>query len=266
MSLRSDTAEFAELAWLSADCLRVGVVVPPSNPVVEPELDALVGDDILPYSARLPRFTGLTLQQRNERYVPAYADALDSLEGLGLTCALVAMTGPNYQFGIDGDRQMCAELSARFEVPVRTASLAIHDSLIALGINQIHLFSPYPDWLTEQTERYWSGAGMNVVEVEHLLAAGEQFRAYETTTEEVVAHLRSADPDPGCALLLTGTGMVSVASIYQVARRSRVPILSSNLCGAWWILQQCGRRPGSGLYQSVAPDHLPAPDGAARPQ
>jgi maleate isomerase len=249
--------EFPELAWLSDDCLRVGVVVPPSNPVVEPELDALLGDDIRLYSARLPRRPGLTLRQRNEMYFASYADALDSLEGIGAACAYIAMSGPNYQFGIDGDRELCSELSRRFGLPVRTASLAIHDALTSLGLNRIHLVSPYPDWLTEQTVAYWSSAGITVAAVDHLLRQGEEFRAYEMETDEVADHLRAVDPEPGSALLLTGTGMVSVASIYQVAYGCKVPILSSNLCGARWILRQCDQRPGSGLYQRVAPAHVP---------
>ncbi|MEI6252613.1 MAG: hypothetical protein WCP30_07390 [Mycobacteriaceae bacterium] len=250
--------QFPELAWLADDCLRVGVVVPPSNPVVEPELDALLGDDIILYSARLPRFTGTTLEQRNQLYVPAYAEALDSLEGIEAVCAYIAMTGPIYQFGVEGDRELCMQLSNQFELPVRTASLAIHDALTSLGINRIHLVSPYPGWLTEQTVAYWSGAGINVVAVDHLLGKGEEFRAYEMQTDEVVEHLRSVDPEPDCALLLTGTGMVSIASIYAMGHRCRAPILSSNLCGAWWILGECGDRPGSGLYRRMAPAHLPA--------
>lgn len=251
--------DFPELAWLSDDCLRVGVVVPPSNPVVEPELDALLGDDITLYSARLPRFPGLTLEQRNELYVPAYADALDSLDGLDPVCAFIAMTGPTYQFGVEGDRDLCAQLSEQFDQPVRTASLAIHDALVAMEINRIHLVSPYPDWLTEQTVDYWSGSGMNVVAVDHLLAQGEQFRAYEMGTDEVVKHLRAVNPEPDSALLLSGTGMVSVASIYQMGHGGRTPILSSNLCGAWWMLSACGRHQGSRLYRRVAPAHVPQP-------
>lgn len=253
------TPEFPELAWLDPNCLRVGVVVPPSNPVVEPELDALLGDDILIYSERLPRFTGMTLEERNRRYVPAYRESLDGLYGLNAECALIAMTGPNYRLGLDGDRELCHELSTAFDAPVRTASLAIHDALAGLGIGRIHLLTPYPDWLTDQTVRYWSEGGIDVVAVEHLLAEGEEFRAYETTSDEVVTRLRSIDPQPGCAVLLTGTGMVSIASIYQMGHAVNVPILSSNLCGAWWILQQCGHRPGSGLYQRIAPEHVPSP-------
>ena len=238
---------------------RVGVVVPPSNPVVEPELDALVGNDVLVYGARLPRFTGRTLEERNELYMPAYAEALDELFGLDPVCALVAMTGPNYHLGVDGDRDLCADLTARFSAPVRTASLAIHDTLDALGINKIHLLTPYPDWLTDETVRYWTGGGMNVVAVENLLSKGEEFHAYETGTDEVVARLRAIDPEPDSAVLLTGTGLVSVASIYLVGHGCRVPILSSNLCGVWWILNQCGDSPGSDLYQEIALSHIAGP-------
>ncbi|MFZ4372876.1 MAG: hypothetical protein ACOYO2_06550 [Mycobacterium sp.] len=230
---------------------RVGVVVPPSNPVVEPELDALVGDDVLVYGSRLPRWPGLTLQERNRMYVPAYADSLDGLFGLDPVCALVALTGPNYHLGVDGDRDMCADLTKRFGAPVHTASLAIHDALTALRISNIHLLSPYPDWLTGETVGYWSRSGINVMSVKTLLNAGEDFQAYETGTDEVVARLRAIDPEPGSAVLLTGTGLVSVASIYLVGHGCRVPILSSNFCGAWWVLKQCAGSSGSELYQEI---------------
>ena len=235
---------------------RVGVVVPPSNPVVEPELDALVGNDVLVYGSRLPRFAGLTLPERNRMYVPAYADSLDELFGLDPVCALVAMTGPNYHLGVDGDRDMCADLTKRFGAPVHTASLAIHDTLTSLEITDIHLLSPYPDWLTDETVRYWSGAGMNVVAVEHLLSHGEEFHAYETGTDEVVNRLRLIDPAPGSVILLTGTGLVSAASIYLTGHSCRVPTLSSNVCGAWWILSQCAGSLGSELYQEIKREAL----------
>ena len=144
--------------------------------------------------------------------------------------------------------------------PVSTASLAIYRTLNSLGINRIQLLSPYPDWLTGETVRYWEGAGMTVVAVEHLLGEGQAFSAYETCTEEVVAHLQSVEPEADCAVLVTGTGLVSVASIYQMDYGCSRPILSSNLCGAWWILQQCDCSPGSRLYREIAPGHVPCED------
>jgi maleate isomerase len=242
-----------ELAWLGDHCRRVGLVVPPCNPVAEPEMDTLLGDDVLIYSDRLPRLVGLPLEERNLRYVPAYGDALDELAGLDLECALIAMTGPNYRLGLEGDRELCAELSTRLGAPVATTSLATFEALTALGANRIHLVSPYPNWLTDTAVEYWSGAGIEVAGLERLLGEDEEFHAYETPTAEVVAHLKSLAPEEGATVVLSGTGLGSVAATWQVAEALEAPILSSDLCGAWWILNQCEGIEGSDLYRSIAP-------------
>lgn len=231
-------------------------MVPPSNPVAELELDALVGDEIQVYSDRLPVFAEMALVDRNHLYVAAYGGALNELAGLGLTCALIAMTGPNYRLGIDGDRRLCAEMSEKLGAPVRTTSLASHDALQAVGIDRIHLVSPYPRWLTKEAVRYWDEAGITVISVENFLAEGEEFRAYETMTGEVVARLTAVEPKPGTAVMLTGTGLGSVAAIHRLSSSTKVPILSSDLCGAWWVLEQCAGSAGSELYRTIAGEFI----------
>lgn len=232
------------------------MVVPPSNPVAEPELDALLGDEVLVYSDRLPLFAGLDLEERNQRYVTAYADALDELSGLELDCALVAMTGPNYRLGPEGDRDLCAGLAERLGAPVATTSLATVEALARLGIGRVHLVSPYPDWLTRGAQGYLAAAGIEVLDVENLLGEGEEFHAYRTPTAEVIEHLCALEPDPGAAVVITGTGLGSVAASYRVGDQVGVPLLSSDLCGAWWILKRCGGMPGSELYRRIAPAGL----------
>jgi maleate isomerase len=237
---------------------RVGVVVPPSNPVVEPELAALLGSSAILYGNRLPRFAEFDLLQRNRLYVRSYPETLDSLAGLDVACAWIAMTGPSYRFGTSGDREMCEDLASRFGAPVHTASMAIHDALVAGGSERIHLVSPYPAAITEEAVAYWRGAGFDVAAVTRMLPDGHAFNAYDTSTDVVTATLAALDPAPGAAVVITGTGLVSAASIYRTQNRFGCPVLSSNLCGAWWILRTAGATCGSVLYEAIAAGHMPS--------
>ena len=226
---------------------RAAVVVPPSNPVVEPELAALLGPGTALYGSRLPRYADFALEQRNRFYVRAYAAALDALAGLQVQAALIAMTGPNYRFGLEGDKALCDDLTQRFGAPVATASLAIYESLTAMGADRITLLSPYPDWLTAEAQQYWTGAGFTVDTVHQFFTSGQDFRAYETDSEQVVDALESFQSD--VPAVLTGTGLATINSLQQASGDNMV--MSSNLCGAWWLLRQLGLA-GSPGYRSVS--------------
>lgn len=226
---------------------RVAVVVPPSNPVVEPELSALLGPGTALYGSRLPRYVDFDLTQRNRLYVRAYPAALDALAGLDADAALIAMTGPNYRYGIAGDVALCADLTRRFGAPVRTASLAIHDTLVAMGADRIQLLSPYPDWLTAQAVDYWSGAGFAIDAVHQFFTSGTDFNAYDTTADQVTEALGTVASS--VPVVLTGTGLATLESLQQAA--GDVLLMSSNLCGAWWLARTL-QLTGTPLFQGLA--------------
>lgn len=228
-----------------------GVVVPPANPTVEPELARCVDGALTLYTARFPVMPDTTLEERNRRYLDHYRESAGAFGSLKLRAIVMALTGPSYRLLPAGDRALAGDLTTRAGVPVTTASAAIGDAIAAVGARRLCLLSPYPQWLTDEAAAYWRSAGCDVVQV---VKISETFRAYELSEDEVSAALREVDTSAVDAVVMSGTGMLTLPSIVAARAAIRIPLLSSNLCCAWWLLARSGQRRGSALFAAAAPE------------
>ena len=244
MSDSANAAAIRPAAW-------AGVVVPPANPTVEPELARCVDGALTLFTARFPVMPDTTLEERNRRYLDYYRDSVGAFGSLRLRALVMALTGPSYRLLPEGDRGLARELSALAGIPVITASAAIAEALAAVEARRVCLLSPYPQWLTDEAAAYWRAAGHEVVQV---VKISETFRAYELSADEVSTALRDVDAGAVDAVVMSGTGMLTLPSIVAARATLRLPLLSSNLCCAWWLLARSGQRAGSALFAAAAPE------------
>lgn len=223
---------------------RVGLVVPPANPTVEPEVAALLPAGVALHAARLPVLPG-DLRARNAAYPDHYAAALASFGDLSLDVSLIGMTGATYARQAGGDASFNEQLAAGAGHFVRTASLAILEALRALSCESICLVSPYPEWLTALSAAYWESGGIRVAQVVKMIRPAEAFRAYDMTTAEVETALAAAPR--GHTVVISGTGLITLPAILKIRDSLDAPLLSSNICCAWRAAGHLGLRASDAL-------------------
>jgi maleate isomerase len=80
----------------------------------------------------------------------------------------------------------------------------------------------------------------------------EEFRAYELTTEEVSEALGRVERANCDAIVMSGTGMLTLPAIARASEEVSLPMLSSNLCSAWWLLNCLGEAAGAN-FAGISP-------------
>ena len=231
---------------------RVGVLVPPENPTVEPEMFRLMPETVGVHFQRVPVLGG-ELRDRILGYNAAIESSIAGFGGLALDCVYYAMTGGSYLMGREAELELVQRFAER-SIDLVPAGHAILEVLERLGIDRVALISPYPDWLTDAAVDYWSAAGLTVVAVGKVPTGSGGIYALES--QEVIDVVRSMLPnDPG-ALLLSGTGMPTLEAARTIGQETGLRVLSSAIASAAAVLTRLAARHGRAVLEQVKDESL----------
>jgi maleate isomerase len=229
---------------------RLGFLVPPGNPTVEPEMMALMPDGVsLHFNRMVARGVPGSLDGQSERNRMMVDNIDASIEMLALVepaVIVLAHTATSYHLGREGEADLLARLEKSTGTRVVTAFGSVLRALERLKVRKLALGAPYSRETTLQGKAHLEAHGLEVVNFDNLRGVTN---IYDETAERAYRLARMVDCAEAEAVFLTGTGMPTLPVLEALEQDLAKPVISSASAMMWHALRLAGVRqpiPGYG--------------------
>lgn len=214
------------------DPVRLGVLVPSSNTVVEDYCHAQLATARGP-GARLRLHFGRVSVTR----ISPDADSLAQFEQTGMRAAfdLLAEAEPDHLIwagtaagwlGFDRDRVLCDQVQEYTGIATHTSLLMTNDRLHALGIKRIGLVTPYEQSLEDSIIANYEGAGFSIAASERLNITVNTDYA-KVTPERLAEMARTVTQNGAEALVILCTNLNGAPIVDSIREETGLPVLDS---------------------------------------
>ena len=215
---------------------RIGLIIPSSNRLTEPQFQRYVPPGIGVHVTRL-RMTGKFRKPPGELKL-ALAEAAAAISDIKPGVIVFHCTANSMEEGLAHEAALVETIQSASGCPAITTAQAIREAFAQLGIKKLVLISPYVKETNEHEVNYLKETGFTVL---HELGLGLESEGYSQVTPEqwIKTVKENTRPDAdGYFLSCTNTRMIE--TIGDLERDLRKPVVTSNQATLWACLRRLG--------------------------
>jgi maleate cis-trans isomerase len=222
---------------------RIGFLVPPGNPTVEPEMAELTPPGVSLHFTRMsaegPAGTHTGQEERNRSQVESIPACVRLLSMVSPSVIVLAHTATSYTLGEDREAALVTEMEAIGNARFITAFGSVLAALKVLGVRRIAYATPYSAEMTSQGKQHIEKCGIDVVSSGHL---SHVRNIYEENSERAYAIARQVDRPEAEAIFLSGVGMPTLDALQTLEDDTGKPVISAASAMMWNALRTAGIR------------------------
>lgn len=224
--------------------VRLGMLTPSSNTVLEPETQALMQPLGAAASVHFARFRvtqiGLDADADSQFALEPILSAADLLADA--KPAVIAWNGTSASWrGFESDTALCAAIEARTGIPATSAIVSLNAAIKALGVRRLGLVTPYTSDVQKEITRRYAGHGITIVAEEHA-GLRDNFSFCELSENEVADMCRQVAAGRPDAIAIVCTNMRGARRAAALEAELGLPILDSVAVTLWGCLHRAGIR------------------------
>jgi maleate isomerase len=220
---------------------RIGFLVPPGNPTVEPEMAELTPTGVSLHFTRMsangPAGSHVGQEDRNLSQVESIPACVQLLAMVAPRVIVMAHTATSYTLGQAREAELVAEMEAMSHARFITAFGSVLAALKHLGVQRIAYATPYSSEMTLLGKRHLEKCNIEVVSSGHL---ANVHNIYEENSERAYGIGRQVDHPDAEAIFLSGVGMPTLDALQPLEQDTGKPVISAASAMMWNALRTAG--------------------------
>lgn len=225
--------------------LKLGVIAPATNTIVQPEYDAMRPPGVSNQMARVAiPDTPVATDEEFAAMMGVVRGSIETAVDVAMACApgaiALGMSAETFWEGVLDADALQRHLESRAGVQVILGGQACLAAIQRYGgVRRISLITPYMPSGDAQVRRTFTDNGFEVVNLLGLKSNSPLLMAHESP-ERLRRAVREAD-DPSVELILqVGTNLAFAKVAAEAERWLGKPVLAVNVCTYWRALRVCG--------------------------